>query len=192
MADISINDSIKTLAVTSSVACGPTDLAYVTAALLTVDALKPAITLANGILTLTLTDGRVLYCTLNGASFNVVFGSSAATSYTLTAAGNANGVYTGTVSVTANSLKGLRCVMAGFSTGANNGAFVITANNGSTTITTTNTSSASETHAGTASLSTLTADLWAATDLKNILTLVRACASAISAYTATVFTVTYA
>ena len=72
--------------------------------------------------------------------------------FTLTAAGNGNGVYTGTITGGGTNLfVGYGVTIAGFSTSANNGTFIITANT-TTTITTSNTSSATESHAGTATL----------------------------------------
>lgn len=72
--------------------------------------------------------------------------------FTLTAAGNGNGVYTGTITGGGTNLfVGYGVTIAGFATSANNGTFIITANT-TTTITTSNSSSATETHAGTATL----------------------------------------
>lgn len=59
--------------------------------------------------------------------------------FVVSAAGNGNGVYTGTFGVATNSLIGKTVKITGFVTApSNNGTFTITANNGSTTITTAN------------------------------------------------------
>lgn len=79
-------------------------------------------------------------------------GTPTTSQYALTAAGNANGVYTGTIVATANSLIGLSVIISGFANPANNGTFIITANNGTTTITTTNLASVTESHSATAAV----------------------------------------
>ena len=77
------------------------------------------------------------------------------TALVLSAAANASGSttqYTGTITGGgSNALVGREVVIAGFTTGANNGTFIVTASS-TTTLTVDNAAGVSETHAGTATL----------------------------------------
>lgn len=194
MADFALDDGVKAIAITSTTPCGNEDLQELVDAIGAIDDLAAAVSLDASILTLTLADGREARFALYAADAphcNVLTGTLAGVIYDLTAAGDSNGVYTGTIAAAASALVGKSVVIDGFAETDNNGTFIVTANNGSTTITTSNLSSVSETHAGTATVASEDVDKWTVDELARVLGFVQAAMTAIRQFTITAFTVTY-